>query len=184
MAKNTIAEVWLEFVSQWKNHAEQAGFPEIEKDENWPSPCEFESDGSNRWQPVLQSDSVPQSLGFANVEQALGITLNEEFKQFFTLFFSEELAAEHEKGPLYYLQAWSESDFERLQQNLIGHLMMKDKLKQASTLFFAVTDEEDLNLVVENASGAVCLEYVGKEPHQKLADSLSEFIAQTQPKFT
>ena len=80
-----------------------------------------------------------------------------------------------------YLQAWSKADFERLQQNLIGHLMMKARLKQSPTLFFAVTDEEDLNIVIDNIKGNVALEYVGKEPHKVLATSLAEFISQTTP---
>ncbi len=52
----------------------------------------------------------------------------------------------------------SHHDFERLQQNLIGHILMKQKLKQAITLFFAVTDEDDIILSVNNNTGEVWAE--------------------------
>jgi SecY interacting protein Syd len=181
--KINIEQAWHSFVEKWLVHAEQRGFPNIVHDEQWPSPCEFEVDDECFWRPSLQSDVDGHQASFENVEQALEVTLDAEYKKFFSLYFSEELAASHEKGPLYYLQAWSEADFERLQQNLIGHLLMKQRLKQAPTLFFAVTDEDDLNLVVINETGQVALEYVGQEPHEVLAESLSEFIQQTTPQF-
>ncbi|NVK24418.1 MAG: SecY-interacting protein [Gammaproteobacteria bacterium] len=175
--KNQISQVWQQFVDKWLELAKQNGFPEITADENWPSPCEFQQQEKTFWQPVKQDET----LGFENVEHAIGYKLNDEFKTFFTLYYADNFDAKHSDGELQYLQAWSKPDFERLQQNLIGHLMMKGRLKQTPTLFFAVTDEEDLNIVVDNLTGKVALEYVGKEPHQTLANSLSAFIQQTTP---
>lgn len=172
-----LVQAWQDFIDNWFVIAKEKGLPRIEHDSDWPSPCEFEQEGQLHWQPV----KVEQTLTFDNVEQALDIVLNDEFKQFFSLFYSDNLDATHDNGQLQFLQAWSQSDFERLQQNLIGHLMMKSKLKQGATLFVAVTDEDDLNIVINNETGEVCLEYVGKEPHQVLAKSLAEFITQTQP---
>ena len=54
---------------------------------------------------------------------------------------------------------------------------MKQKLKQTPTLFFGLTDQEDLNLVVNNDTGEVCLEYVGKGPHEVLAKDLVAFLS-------
>lgn len=168
---------WQNFIDNWFSLAKDNHFPTIEHDPDWPSPCEFEEGGSLHWQPV----KIDEKLSFDNVEHAMELKLNQEFTEFFTLFYSDNLNATHENGPLQFLQAWSKPDFERLQQNLIGHLMMKSKLKQAATLFVAVTDEDDLNIVINNDTGEVCLEYVGKEPHQVIAGSLSEFVTQTQP---
>lgn len=182
MSEHTVLmQAWDQFINQWQTLAESNDFPAIEHDENWPSPCEFEYNGNNRWKPVSQKEIVSAPLTFDNVEAAIEFSLNDQFKAYFSGYFSEELIAEHDKGKLYYLQAWSESDFERLQQNLIGHLLIKKRLKQSPTLFFACTDQEDLNLVVDNETGNICLEYVGKEPHETLANSLAEFIAQTKP---
>ena len=182
MSKNTeLHDAWSQFIQDWISKAEQSSFPTIESDPDWPSPCEFEKGGKTFWQPVLMAEHSDTKFGFSNVEEALGLTLNSQYTEFFTLYFADGINAIHEKGPFQFLQAWSEDDFERLQQNLIGHLLMKDKLKQTPTLFFAVTDEDDLNLVVDNATGEVCLEYVGKEPHEVIAASLSEFIQNAKP---
>ena len=79
------------------------------------------------------------------------------------------------------LQVVNSEDFERLQQNLIGHLLMKQRLRQAPTLFFGLTDEEDFILTVVNESGEVALEQVGREPANILAPSLAVFIEQLTP---
>ena len=54
------------------------------------------------------------------------------------------------------------------------------KMKQ-ETVFFAVTDEEDMIISIENATGAVWVERVGCKPHKKLSDSLTQFISQLIP---
>ena len=79
------------------------------------------------------------------------------------------------------MQIWNDDDAERLQQNLIGHVLMKRQLKQPETLFFALTDEEDFIVSVDNASGQVVLEQVGKPAQQVLAQDLAEFLATLQP---
>lgn len=177
MSSQSVIDSWKNFVNQWMELAEQTHFPEFEPDEDWPSPCQFKKGDQWQWQPVAITDE----LSFENVEQALDIQLNKDFTTFYTQFYSDNLDATHDNGVLQFLQAWSKPDFERLQQNLIGHLIMKGKLKQTPTLFFAVTDQDDLNIVINNDSGEVCLEYVGKDPHEVLANNLAEFIAQTQP---
>ena len=47
------------------------------------------------------------------------------------------------------LQAWNEDDFDLLQQNITGHVLMKRKLKQASQrVFIGLTDQDDLLVTV------------------------------------
>jgi SecY interacting protein Syd len=175
-----LNQAWEDFVGKWQVLAEQNGYPEIESDPQWPSECEFslpENNEKTYWKPVKSQDD----LAFDNVGLAMDLVVDEQYSALFSMYYADNLNAQHSNGPLQFLQAWSQSDFERLQQNLIGHLMMKAKLKQPPTLFFAVTDEDDLNLVVVNDSGEIWLEYVGKEPHKKVADNLAEFIAQSTP---
>lgn len=161
---------WQAFYS-----AQAGNLPVIEHDSQWPSDCEMANSVDNgmvQWQPVKR-----QSLGdFSNVEHALDITLHEDIKTYFNSYFSGELDLEHSKGPVTLLQIWNEEDFANLQQNVIGHIMMKKQLKQPVTVFFGLTDQEEQIISLDNDSGEVWLESVGQLPHLKLADSLAEFL--------
>jgi SecY interacting protein Syd len=157
-------------------HQEKTGaLPLVEFDEDWHSPCEQERvDDNVRWKPVQIEGN--KTLSFDNVEQALNIKLHDDIKTYFTTIYSESIDTVCEEGALSLLFAWNEDDFSRLQENLIGHVLMKQKLKQEITLFFAVTDEEDIIISVLNENGEVWVERVGCKPHKKIANSLSEFI--------
>ena len=153
--------------------------PIIELDKDWLSPCEqgVHQEIYSLWQPVKAADK----LSFDNVESALDVVLHSDIKQYFTSMFCESLDASCDEGNLSLLFAWNIDDFARLQQNIIGHILMKTKLKQKLTVFFAVTDNEDHIISLDNESGAVWVEKVGCEPHKKLANSIAEFISQLSP---
>lgn len=150
--------------------------PKVEFDINWPSPCEKkeqDKEGFVAWQPTKVTDE----LSFSNVEDALEVELHESIKQYFTTYYSESIPVECEEGYLELLFVWSKDDFERLQQNIIGHILMKRKLKQVETLFFAVTDDDNVIVSIDNQSGIVYAEKVGCEPHKKLSNTLADFIS-------
>ncbi|MBZ9612860.1 SecY-interacting protein [Rheinheimera maricola] len=144
-----------------------------------PSPCQRGDiqDNTVLWQPELQQ---PQA-DFSNVEQALELTLHEDIKQFYQIFYGAGLAAEHTRGKLMLLMVWNAEDVKRLQENIIGHIIMKRRLKQRETVFFATTEDDDILLSVLNSSGEVFLEHVGQEVTEKLSDNLASFIAQLTP---
>ena len=149
-------------------------------DNDWISPCASVSADDGEWvswKPVLQSDEN----NFADMENALELTINPQLKAYYTRYYADHLEANTNRGALTLLQVWNKDDFERLQQNLIGHVLMKRKLKQSITLFFAMTDEDDFIISVENDSGQVVLEQVGKEPKEVLAPDLATFIADLTP---
>lgn len=162
--------------------------PTVEQDAEWSSPCEQSKteqssslQGEVYWQPVAVDKS--EAISFDNVESALELTLHEDIKTYFTLFYSESLDAQCDEGKLSLLFAWNKNDFQRLQENLIGHILMKQRLKQKETIFFAVTDEEDMIISVDNANGSVWVERVGCKPHKQLSDSLTQFIGSLTPVF-
>ena len=169
---NQLQQLFAQFIEQ--HQAKYQCLPKVEYDEQWPSYCQEGdiSDDFISWQP----QQVTDNLSFDNVEKALGITITPEFIEYFSCFYSESVPVTCSQGYLELLFAWSFNDFERLQQNLIGHILMKQKLKQTITLFFAVTDEDDIIISVNNTTGEVWAEKVGCEPHKKLADSMSEFL--------
>lgn len=137
-------------------------------DPKWPSPCE----GDGRWHPVKRQPGAD----FANVEAALGMALHPSIKAFYGHYFMEYLKVWHPRGEVQLLGAWNEEDFDRLQQNLIGHVLMKRRLKQPITLFFACTDDENFMLSIDNDSGEVVLEPVGLPAQEVLAKDLASFL--------
>ncbi|MBA6391407.1 SecY-interacting protein [Colwellia sp. BRX10-3] len=154
--------------------------PITHKDEDWASPCEqgdHEEDFS-LWHPI----KVDEALTFDNVEAALEVKLHDDIKQYFTAIYSDSLDASCVEGDLSLLFAWSEKDFARLQENIIGHILMKTKLKQKLTIFFAITDDDDHIISLDNETGSVWVEKVGCNPHKKIADTLAEFILQLTPR--
>lgn len=126
-------------------------------------------------------DKQANTLNLNNIESALDITLPPQAHELFCRYFSHDINAQAEQGPLVLLQAWNEQDFDRLQKNIIAHIMMKRRLKQADTVFFALTDKDDLLLSILLETGEVVLEVVGKEPHQIIAANLTEFMASLRP---
>ncbi|KGJ96125.1 SecY-interacting protein [Colwellia psychrerythraea] len=186
----TLAQVLLKFGKDYgQQHIELLGhLPLIEHDEEWLSPCELSPHDEKHhcWQPVAVNsskvtDNNPILLSFNNVESALNIVLHQDIKTYFTTIFSGEIEATCSEGQLSLLFAWNKEDFDRLQENIIGHILMKQRLKQAETVFFAVTDEEDMIISVDNTNGEVWVERVGCKPHKKLSDSLANFINQLTP---
>ncbi|QOL24539.1 SecY-interacting protein [Thalassotalea sp. LPB0316] len=175
-SSNPLFDPIMAFANNFVSQCEQVygHKPYLEKDDEWPSPCLCgERDQQNDyWQPV----AIEEALSFSNVEEALDIKLHQSIIDYYTAIYSEPVPAQTDDGLLELLFAWNLEDFERLQRNIIGHVLMKQKLNQPVTIFFAVTDQEDIILSVDNESGEVWAEKVGKLPHKKVANSLSEFI--------
>lgn len=140
-----------------------------------------EYDGNLEGKVSWQAIQLDQSKSFSNVETALNIELFPSINEFYGSFYSAPMFFYSAWGEGELLQAWNHDDFERLQQNIIGHLMMKQKLKQPLTWFIGVMDEEQM-ITVNNDDGSVWLEVAGEVPTQKLSDSIESFISSLEPK--
>lgn len=178
MMTMTLDTALDDFISRFR---QQHSDLTIEFDPEWPSPCyeqAAEPGAMVPWSPVRQT----QKNHFNNVESALDLTLDPQYCAYFTRYYSENLPARAEQGNCELLQVWNQDDFERLQQNLIGHLLMKKRLKQPPTLFFALTDEDDFILTVDNDNGSIMLEQVGKVPFKEVAKDLASFLSGLSPR--
>lgn len=166
------------YLSQYQERYQH--LPLIEKDEQWPSSCLSGDYDKNHqyWQPC----DITETLSFENVEEALGVIIHSDIKKYFTTIYSDTLDASCAEGALSLLFVWSEADFQRLQENIIGHVLMKQKLNQPLTLFFALTDDENMILSVNNDNGEVWVEKVGCIAHKKVADSLTDFLGMLTPR--
>jgi SecY interacting protein Syd len=152
----------------------------VEYDNDWPSDCYTTSGNTGDrvdWQPIMRAGIA----NFNDLETALEMNIHQDVISYYSAYWSDNLSAETNKGYLQLLQPWNQGDFERLQQNLVGHILMKRRLKQPETLFVALTDEDDFIITVDNTSGEVMLEQVGLLPKEVVAPNLALFIQSLQP---
>ncbi|WP_256853293.1 SecY-interacting protein [Pantoea sp. Fr+CA_20] len=174
------ADALIDFTTRYCQHWQQdyGHVPASSDLYGVPSPCLLENRGERAlWQP--QPFSLPPSLDA--VERALEIQLDPQITAFYTSQFAGDMRASYEQNRLTLLQVWSEEDFVRLQENLIGHLVMQRRLKQAPTLFIATTDSEENIISLCNISGNVILETPGQKKRATLASDIPSFLNNLQP---
>lgn len=143
-----------------------------------PSPC-LESTGDEVifWKP---QPFVP-ALTLEAIEKALNIVVQPAIHAFYTTQFAGDMPATFMGRELTLLQVWSPEDFQRVQENQIGHLVTQQRLKLSPTLFIGTLDS-DLDVVsVCNLSGEVVVETLGTRQRTTLAPSLEAFLAQLIP---
>ncbi len=140
------------------------------------SPCQYGDvvDGEVHWHPV----KADPALDLSKTQQALELEFPPQLIEFYTSHFGGGLKVRHERGELELLMSWHQADFERLQQNIIAHILMKRRLKQRDTVFIAATDHDDYLVSVLVATGEVYLEKVGMEVKELLATDLATFLQQ------
>ena len=172
-----------EFVQKYLVLAKK--YPEmllVEYDNDWPSECHTSLGNTGDkvdWQTVKRSGLA----NFSDLEKALEMKIHQDVISYYSAYWSDNLIAETDKGHLQLLQPLNQHDFERLQQNLVGHILMKRRLKQPETLFIGLTDEDDFILTVDNVSGEVMLEQVGLLPKEVVAPNLAVFIQSLKPSY-
>lgn len=170
------------FVASYeKHHLEREKPLVVQFDPDWISPCHKNNAETGEWVNWLPSKRSDVQ-DFSHFEQALELDLDPQLKTYFSRYWSNNLNAQTQRGELQLLLPWNEEDFDRLQQNLVGHVLMKRRLGQAETLFFGLTDADDFILSVLNNTGQVVLEQVGLEPQEILAENLADFISGISPR--
>ncbi|MCO4320433.1 SecY-interacting protein [Aliidiomarina quisquiliarum] len=174
--KAVLAQLHKDYATHYEKQGRK---PTTDYVEEWQASCYYgEPNGEHiAWQAVAQKPAT----AFANVEKALELTLHGSIKDFFSQFWAGDLHVRFRDHNFTLLQVQLPEDAERLQQNLIGHVMMKQRLRQPITLFIGVGNEDDLIVSVNNETGAVGLEYVGKEQHELLASDLIYFLERLEP---
>ncbi|PHI32081.1 SecY-interacting protein [Budvicia aquatica] len=143
------------------------------------SPCILTTqDEEVLWLPLpFESEKT-----LANVARAIDIVLRDECTAFYTEQYAGDMAGSFNDLELTLIQVWSDEDFIRLQENLIGHLVTQRRLKLSPTLFIATTDSEMDMVSVCNLTGEVILEHFGTKKREVLAPSLAAFLQDLQPR--
>lgn len=142
------------------------------------SPCISQTlDNNIYWQP--QPFTLARNL--QAIERAIDLRIQPAVTDFYTCQFAGDMNAQFNGRDLTLVQVWSEEDFIRVQENLIGHLVMKRRLKHTPTLFIATTESELEVISVCNLSGEVIIEQLGTKKREILAASLADFLMLIQP---
>ncbi|NDL65543.1 SecY-interacting protein [Acerihabitans arboris] len=143
-----------------------------------PSPCVVgEDDHQVFWQPR----QPVEALTLAGVERAMDLQLQPAAWAFYCSQLAGDMSARFQGQSLELLQVWSEPDGVRIQENLIGHLLMQKRLKLPPTLFIATTDSELSLISLSNLTGEILLEEVGRKKRSVLAPSLQDFLSLLDP---
>lgn len=171
-----LEEFTRRFCELWQQ--ETGSWPASEALYGIPSPCIVTTTGGDvRWQPQPFTPVADLSA----VERALDIALQPGIHEFYTTQFAGDMPAVCGTTALTLLQAWSEDDFLRVQENLIGHLVTQKRLKLSPTLFLATTEDEMEVVSLCNLTGEVVLERIGTAQRSVLSASLPVFLDALTP---
>ncbi|MDV5171726.1 SecY-interacting protein [Photobacterium rosenbergii] len=168
------------FLQAWCDAGQ--GFPRSDDLVGLSSPCVKADDGYEvTWQPALRSPVGD----LAGVEKGIELRLHEDIVAFYGAQFSGDMAARFQTvtGTIEFdlLQAFSEDDVLRLQENILGHLVTQRRLKLKPTVFIGAMDSESEVISVCNLTGEVVLETLGKDNREVLSPNLEDFLAALEP---
>lgn len=155
-----------------------SGIPLVMHDADFPSPAELlpAQAGQVGWQAWRK----PEPSTFSNLADALEIEVHPDVSAFFGHFYAGNIEGCFKGLFLTLLQPWNETDFERLQQNQIAHHLMMKKLKLPASWFLASCRDEQKLVTLNNVTGEVQLERLGKGVIGVLAPNLAEFLRQIE----
>jgi SecY interacting protein Syd len=152
--------------------------PRSEELHGVPSPCVTSTDDDAVfWQP--QPFNLEPTL--EAVERAMDIVVQQPLQTYYTSQFAGDMPATFGERKLTLLQVWSPDDFQRVQENLIGHLVTQKRLKLPPTLFIGTLDSELDVVSVCNLTGEVVLETLGTRNRTTLSASVASFLTHLEP---
>lgn len=173
---HALREFTQRYVELWQK--ERGHAPASRELHGVPSPCiEENSDNEVLWLPRPFTPAAT----LEKVENALELRLQPDAHSFYTQQYAGDMGAIFGEHRLSLLQVWSEDDFMRLQENLIGHLVTQKRLRLSPTLFLATTEAEMTLISLCNVSGNVVLEQLGSDKHRLLAATLGNFLDALRP---
>lgn len=173
---NALTNFTTRYCDAW--HEKQGTWPQSAELYGVPSPCIISTlEDSVIWQPKPFTDEQNVNA----VERAMDLVVQAAVHAFYTTQFAGDMTACFADVEITLLQTWSEDDLQRVQENLIGHLVTQKRLKLSPTLFIATLDSELDVISVCNLSGEVIKETIGTRNRDVLAPSLADFLTRIEP---
>jgi SecY interacting protein Syd len=164
--------------ARWFAYQQQRGIAvHCPDEEDRPSPCRYDPRNPALWQRWTR----PQMADLHNIAVALGCDFHPAIHTYYGHGFAGQISASFKGLAVTLVQPWNDDDFERLQENMVAHVMMLRRLKLPLTIFIATVPNELQVVSLDNDSGAVVLEQLGQPTRWILADSLAEFLQRLSP---
>lgn len=175
-ANQALFDVAHRYVQKYKTIFDS--LPVNEELTDLPSEClQGESESGVLWSPVQRS----QPASFGNVEKGIELEVHDDIKAFYGAQYSADIPVSWRGESLTLLQVWSDDDFVRLQENILGHLVTQRRLKLKPTVFIATTSKDMEVISICNLTGNVIWETLGTKKRQVLAVDLATFLAEVEP---
>ena len=172
----SLQEFTRRFFAAWQQ--ERGELPCSEALYGVPSPCIVQTIAAAVY---WEAGPFEPESDLQAVERALDIRLHPDIHAFYTTQYAGDMPAVFDSKKITLLQPWSEDDFQRVQENLIGHLVTQRRLKISPTLFLATTEDEMEVIALCNLTGEVLLEKIGTVQRTVLASSLHTFLDDLHP---
>jgi len=175
----TTAQGLAQFAADYsKAITNETGFlPQVCHDPQWTSPCEIGS-GVEGEDIQWQYHSRAELFNFDNIEHALELTLHHDIISYYGGGFGGSMFVAFGEQQIELLQVWNEEDLTRLCENMIGHLLMQQKLKFSPTMFIGCFVNSEMMLCIDNNSGEIISEIAGNKERKVLAPCLLTFLEQ------
>jgi len=167
-----------ELFHRWMTYQQQCGrLVTCPADESRSSPCCGYSETPLQWAPVMR-DPVGH---LNNIAEALECSFHPAIHAYYGAAFSGPMTFSFKGLKVSLVQPWNEDDFVRLQENLVAHVLMLKKLKLPITFFLATVPDEQQVISLDNESGQVILEQLGRQQRWVLAEDLPTFLRRLSP---